>query len=387
MINVLYVLPSVGFGGAELQSIWQINWLHQQGYLVHLLVLNHIVCTPQALLIPAHRITQLHYPDSTITKSAIINSYKLIVPITKYLKEKQFSHIVAHLPLSHWIMRWTTLKYRLEGGKVQLINYHHSLFKDGVTHYGITERLFDNCQTLLARLTDNANICVSKAVQNHLQKATSLRKTQVIHNGILYKKATNDLAKQYAQQHQLPPNAFVVVLPGRLQLAKGHAFFLNVWQQFIVTNQLLPNQVLLIMAGGGDEKQNLQNQTTQLKLQNYVHITDFVAHDLLLSFFCWAKLVVVPSLSEGFGNVAVEALMQKAFILASTAGGLSEIIEQNRNGFVFETNNQAACLTQLNYLYHNYTPNLLNQDNLLIDYKARFTLDVQMQKIIYLLQK
>ncbi len=387
MINILYVLPSIGFGGAELQSIWQINWLHQQGYLVHLLVLNHIVCTPQALLIPAHCITQLHYPDSTITKSAIINSYKLIVPITKYLKEKKFSHIVAHLPLSHWVMRWATLNYRLQGGKVQLINYHHSLFKDGITHYGITEHLFDNCQTLLARLTDNANICVSKSVQNSLVKKTYLPASLTIYNGILYKSATDDLAKQYAQQHQLPPNAFVVVLPGRLQLAKGHAFFLNVWQQFITVNQFLPNQVVLIIAGGGDEEQSLQNQLAKLNLQRYVHITNFVDHNLLLSFFCWAKLVVIPSLSEGFGNVAVEALMQKSLILASNAGGLSEIIEQNRNGFVFETANETDCLTQLNHIYQNYSPNLLNRDSLLVDYKTRFTLEIQMQKIVTLLLK
>ena len=103
MFSVLYVLPSINFVVAELQSIWQINWLHQQGYSVHLLVLNHIVCTPQALLIPAHCITQLHYPDSTITKSAIIYSYKLIVPISIHVTVRS---LVTRKWMTCILQRW-----------------------------------------------------------------------------------------------------------------------------------------------------------------------------------------------------------------------------------------------------------------------------------------
>jgi D-inositol-3-phosphate glycosyltransferase len=49
-----------------------------------------------------------------------------------------------------------------------------------------------------------------------------------------------------------------------------------------------------------------------------------------------ADVLVVPSLREGFGIVAVEALARGRPVIASRVGGLPEIVDHGRNGLLFE---------------------------------------------------
>src|SRR5207302_335160 len=47
-----------------------------------------------------------------------------------------------------------------------------------------------------------------------------------------------------------------------------------------------------------------------------------------------AAIVVVPSLGEGFGMVALEAMERARPVLASAVGGLPEIVADGETGFV-----------------------------------------------------
>ena len=112
--------------------------------------------------------------------------------------------------------------------------------------------------------------------------------------------------------------------------------------------------------------------------------TKFIKNELLLSYLALSDLVVIPSISEGFGNVAIEALMQGSTILASNAGGLPEILNDKKNGFLFDSTNSNDLKQKFTSLYQNKI-NLSSAD-LRSNFFNRFTLESQMEELIKILK-
>ena len=59
------------------------------------------------------------------------------------------------------------------------------------------------------------------------------------------------------------------------------------------------------------------------------------------------EVFVLPSRSEPFGIVLVEAMACKKPIVATTAGGIPEIIENQKNGILVEPDNEKALAEAL----------------------------------------
>jgi len=74
-------------------------------------------------------------------------------------------------------------------------------------------------------------------------------------------------------------------------------------------------------------------------------ITGTLEHAMLLSYMSLADLVVIPSLSEGFGITLVESMMLKRNVISSDAGGLKETIHGS-NAIEWFTCGNAAVLQQ-----------------------------------------
>ena len=53
--------------------------------------------------------------------------------------------------------------------------------------------------------------------------------------------------------------------------------------------------------------------------------------------------LIVPSRSEGFGLVALEAMRNRKAVIASRVGGLTELIVEGVNGYLMDINNIPAC--------------------------------------------
>jgi glycosyltransferase involved in cell wall biosynthesis len=57
--------------------------------------------------------------------------------------------------------------------------------------------------------------------------------------------------------------------------------------------------------------------------------------------------VVVPSLKEGFGLAAIEAMALGRPVVATSVGGLTEIVSENQTGFLVPPNNPQALANAL----------------------------------------
>ena len=118
---------------------------------------------------------------------------------------------------------------------------------------------------------------------------------------------------------------------GRLVKEKGVDVLLRAFAKVAAT---VPEAKLLVV-GDGPDRDRLTALAAELKLQSCVAFLGHLSRDEMERELNAAWVQVVPSLwAEPFGIVAPEAMMRGTAVVASKAGGLSEIVQDGRTGFL-----------------------------------------------------
>ncbi|HML94121.1 MAG TPA: glycosyltransferase family 4 protein [Thermodesulfobacteriota bacterium] len=91
----------------------------------------------------------------------------------------------------------------------------------------------------------------------------------------------------------------------------------------------------LVIAGDGPERKNLEALASRLNLTPSVRFAGYLQQEEMNDALKGAWVQVIPSLwDEPFGIVAIEAMARGAPVVASSSGGLGEIIEPGVDGFL-----------------------------------------------------
>ncbi|GIK24983.1 MAG: glycoside hydrolase [Betaproteobacteria bacterium] len=139
-----------------------------------------------------------------------------------------------------------------------------------------------------------------------------------------------DLRGLFVPGCSMPGNAAILFV-GRLVPGKGTDLLIRSMPEVISKH---PDATLLI-AGGGPERDNLDNLVRQLNLTQHVTFAGPVAHDELASHYRDAALLAVPSREEGFGLVVVEALGCGCPVAASDLPSLRTLLGGGKYGLLF----------------------------------------------------
>jgi glycosyltransferase involved in cell wall biosynthesis len=94
-----------------------------------------------------------------------------------------------------------------------------------------------------------------------------------------------------------------------------------------------PN-VRLLIAGDGMEREYLKSLINELGLNDRVILLGWIQNDVLADYYNASNVVVMPSLEEGFGIPAAEAMGCELPVVSSDAGGLVEIVQDGITGLV-----------------------------------------------------
>lgn len=141
-------------------------------------------------------------------------------------------------------------------------------------------------------------------------------KIDVVHNGI------NRLAEQEFVTTEFAGDRPLVVFMGRLTAQKGAPYFLALASQVL---RRVP-EALFVVAGDGDMYQELLFSTAYQKLSASVLFSGFVRDKQRDAILNRANVFVMPSLSEPFGLVALEAAQRHTPVIVSKNAGVSEVL-------------------------------------------------------------
>ena len=112
----------------------------------------------------------------------------------------------------------------------------------------------------------------------------------------------------------------------------------------------LPNCVLLLV-GGGPQEENLKALVAELGLQENVIMPGRVPHSDVSEYYSLVDLLAYPRKSMRLTELVtplkpLEAMAQGKLVLASDVGGHKELIEDQKTGWLFESDNVNALAEQ-----------------------------------------
>jgi len=160
----------------------------------------------------------------------------------------------------------------------------------------------------------------------------------VIPNPIYLQDYAHLSAREKARENlDLDTKDAVILCSGRLDPQKGLIYLIKAFKNIV--RECPPAK--LIIVGTGPSKDELVNFVKATRLKNII-FTGYVKKYYLNQLLAAADVYVSPSVYETFGIAVLEALASGLPIVATNVGGLPEIVENGKNGFLVPPRNPAA---------------------------------------------
>ena len=137
----------------------------------------------------------------------------------------------------------------------------------------------------------------------------------------------------------IPQDAIVFTFVGRVQPLKAPDVLIKAAHQFINDHPNLKNKVRVVICGGLsgsglNRPESLVSLVKELDLLENVIFLAPSSREKLTSVYRASTLVAVPSYSESFGLVAIEAQACGVPVIATNVGGLKTTVADNKSGLL-----------------------------------------------------
>jgi|GEM_PF-712697 len=127
------------------------------------------------------------------------------------------------------------------------------------------------------------------------------------------------------------PESGLIIAVGRLHWAKGYPDLLLACHELKARG----GTFRLVIIGEGPERPRLEYIIRDLGLTDRVILAGQQSHADIWAYFSKAHLFVLSSIAEGFPNVVGEAMVAGVPVVVADCGGVSEVIEDGINGYLF----------------------------------------------------
>jgi glycosyltransferase involved in cell wall biosynthesis len=143
-------------------------------------------------------------------------------------------------------------------------------------------------------------------------------RTRVVHNAV----TRSGARRRRNLRAEGPPT---VLFLGRLTRQKGPEFFLRAAARVAERRP----DVRFVVAGDGDQRQELIERAARLGIARNVFFTGFLGPEEVERAYAEADVYVMPSLSEPFGITPLEALALDTPVIVSRHSGVAEALDSS----------------------------------------------------------
>ena len=347
-INVLQVIPKLGYGGAETGCYDIAHYLAEKdcgswiatsgGDLLKFVKKNKV----KIFRLPVHSKNPI-----MIILNAFILSFLILI--------KKINVVHARSRAPAWSCYFACI----------ITNTNFVTTFHGTYNFKNKIKKFYNSVMLKSKLTiAGSNFIFGHINDNYNEYLSKKRKLRVIFRGINidYFNAKNiSILKQekLKREWKLDNNKFTILMPGRLTYWKGQEKFIEALNILVEDYNLTNFQAILLGSDQG-RKVYFKKLTSLVERYNLTKKIHFIQHckEMPLAYSL-ADVVVSASVEpEAFGRVAVESQSMGKPIVASNIGGSKETIMNKKTGFLYKHDDPRELAKSLN------TVNQLNQEEL-----------------------
>ncbi|PKO45790.1 MAG: glycosyl transferase family 1 [Betaproteobacteria bacterium HGW-Betaproteobacteria-4] len=261
----------------------------------------------------------------------------------------------------------TIRKLLHEGFDFDLIDAHY-YYPDGIAA-GIIARQLGKPFVVTARGTDlnlipqhayprklivqtaaaaHASIGVCKALMDSLAGLGAAPKNlHVFRNGVDLERFSPEEASLARTKLSLPDDRTILLSVGHLVERKGHHIAIEALSK-------LPEDVLLVIAGSGPERQSLAVLAGKLGVADKVRFTGQLENSELRSWYSAADALVLCSSREGWANVLLESMACGTPVIATNIWGTPEVVSTPVAGRLMDDRTPAALALSFAALFADY---------------------------------
>ena len=200
-------------------------------------------------------------------------------------------------------------------------------FMHGSTSENFKVRMYNALDSILQRWADRT-VLVSESQRQKILGGRNTQRVRVLHNAVdIMSPMPVSADGQPVRDRLAIPNASrIVAAVGRFSPEKGIDVLLEAFAMLV--RQV--DNVHLVLVGDGQERSALEGQSAGLGIDGMVH---FVGHSQTPGdYVAEADLLALPSRSEGIPNVVLEAMAMGKPVVATSVGGVPEIVDDGQTG-------------------------------------------------------
>lgn len=313
--NILLVIAGLGNGGAEKQILKLFKLLNSRDYNCYLLILNkkEKIFNKFDWLKEDGRFLSLE-----LERNESFLFFKIIIKLIKIYKEKRITHIISFLHIANMFTRFT----KVFCPRIKIIT---SIRND----FGLQYKFKFKIQEYLLINLSKAILTNSKPTLKYLEKKWFVFKDVKYLPNIFDDKFKIESSQKNPQ--------YTVISVGRLSPDKNYSFLLKLAQKL--------KDVDFVILGEGVLRDSIEKELIDKNINN-VKLLGQVSNPY--EYMSKSHLFFLPSVTEGISNSMIEAMSAGIPVLISEGANTSEIVEDNKTGFVFLNYNEAAVADKLN---------------------------------------
>jgi len=170
-------------------------------------------------------------------------------------------------------------------------------------------------------------------------------KAKIIPNGINLKKFPDSVDRgAIRRRYGIQDHEKLVLCVGRLVPQKGIEYLIKAVPRVVQRH----HEAKFIIVGDGWLKSHLEHVARSSGHEWKISFTGFIPDSELVALLMSADVLVVPSIYEPFGIVALEGMAAKVPVVATQVGGLGEIIEHDKTGILVHSRNHESLAWGVN---------------------------------------
>ena len=337
-LNVLQVIPKLGYGGAETGCYDIAHFLPENDCG------SFLATSGGELLkfVKKDKVKLIRLPVHSKNPFLIIFNTLMIIFFIIFYKIN-IIHARSRAPA------WSCYLASLVTRRIFVTTFH------GTYNFKSKIKKFYNSIMLRAKLTiAGSNFIFGHINENYSEYLSKGKKLRVIFRGInidYYNSQNISVLKQekLKQEWGLASNKFTILLPGRLTYWKGQEKFIESLNILIEDYNITNFQAIIL---GSDQGRKVYSKKLNNLVQRYSlnKKIKFIQHcnEMPLAYSL-ADVVVSASIEpEAFGRVSVEAQSMGKPIIASNIGGSKETIINKKTGFLYNHDDPRELAKSLN---------------------------------------
>ena len=347
-INVLQVIPKLGYGGAETGCYDIAHFLAEKECG------SFIATSGGELLkyVKKNKVGIFRLPVHTKNPFLIIFN-ALILSVLIILNKINIVHARSRAPA------WSCYLACILTNRIFVTTFH------GTYNFKNKFKKFYNSIMLRSKLTiAGSNFIFGHINENYHEFLNKKNKLRVIFRGInidYFNQKNISILKQekLKKEWNLDQNKFTILMPGRLTAWKGQEKFIEALNILLEDYNITNFQAILL---GSDQGRKVYSKKLLSLVERYslTKKIKFIDHcrEMPLAYSL-ADVVVSASVEpEAFGRVAVESQSMGKPIIASNIGGSKETVLNKKSGFLYKHDDPRELAKNLNTVIQ------LNQEEL-----------------------